>query len=210
MPYVYKITNLKNHKSYVGYTKRKDVLDRINEHFSPSIYENNNRPFYNAIKKYGRDNFTYDILYEGDNEEQTLLKEIEFIKLFGDYNIHEGGNIPPNQKGKTWKLSESTKQKMRKPKAPRTKEHTENLSKSLMGKIPWNKGKVGLQSCPWKGERRSPSMSTWKITKNDSEIIVDNLAYWCEQNGYNPSSVKYRYYGKTLPYKDILNIEKVK
>jgi group I intron endonuclease len=209
MPYVYKITNIKNQKSYVGYTKRKDVYDRIREHFSPSVYANDKRPFYNAVKKYGKENFTYEILHECVDESEALQKEIEFIKIYGDYNLHEGGNIPPNQSGKTWKLSEETKQKMRKPKQPRTEEHTKKLSLALIGKTPWNKGQKGLQVCPWKGQRRSPSMSTWKITKIDGEEIVENLVYWCEQNGYNASSVKYRYYGNSLPYKDILKIEKV-
>jgi group I intron endonuclease len=210
MPFVYKITNKKNKKSYVGYTKRKDVYNRIREHFSPSVYEKINKPFYNAIKKHGKNSFEYEILFESCNEQETIDKEIEYIKIYGDYNLHEGGNIPPSQKGKTWNLTEETKQKMRKPKVPRTKEHSEKLSKSLIGKTPWNKGKSGLQSCPWKGMRKSPSMSTWKITKKDKEIITDNLILWCEQNNYITSTVKYHYYNKSLPYKDILKIEKVK
>ena len=64
MPYVYKITNTKNGKSYVGYTKRSEITDRIREHFSPSVYENIHKPFYNAIKKYGKESFEIEILFE--------------------------------------------------------------------------------------------------------------------------------------------------
>ena len=50
----------------------------------------------------------------------------------------EGGEA--NQLGRTWKLSEETKEKMRKPKPPRSKEHREALSQAHIGKAPGNKG----------------------------------------------------------------------
>ena len=210
MPYIYKITNKLNDKSYVGYTNRENINDRISEHFSPSVYENINRPLYNSIKKHGKENFDVEILFEGLDEKEVLQKEIMFIEKFGDYNLHPGGNIPPNQKGKTWNLSEETKKRMSKPKSPRTEEHSKKLSESLKGKTPWNKGRIGVQESIWKGQRKSPMSSKWKITKEDSELIIENLVLWCEENGYSTSSVKYHYYGNKLPYRDILKIEKVK
>ena len=209
MPCVYKITNKINNKNYIGYTSRKDVKERIREHFSPSVYNNNHKPLYLSIKKYGKENFDYKILFESDDEEETLEKEKHFIKQMGDYNMHPGGNVPPNQKNKTWNLTEETKQKMRKPKAPRTKEHTYNLSRSLKGKEPWNKGKTGLQTSIWKEQRNSPMTSSWKITKNNTTNIIRNLALWCDENEYNKNTVKYHYYKNSWPYKDIQNIEKV-
>jgi group I intron endonuclease len=138
MPSIYKITNIINNKSYIGYTSRDNVQERISEHFSPSVYNvRDKRPLYSAIKKYGVNSFRWEVLYEGDD---ALDKEPEYITKYGDYNLHEGGNVPPSQKGKTWKLSEETKQKMRKPKSPFTEEHKKALSESKKGKIPWNKG----------------------------------------------------------------------
>ena len=209
MPYVYKITNNKTEKSYVGYTKRVNVEERIKEHFSPSVYEKNNKPFYNAIKKYGKESFRFEILFESSDEEETIQKEIEYIKLYGDYNLHEGGNVPPNQKDKHWSLSEETKIKMRKPKSPRSQEHKDNISKSLIGKIPWNKGKKETQISWCKGKRNSPMTSKWKIFKNNEVLTIENLVLWCEQNGYTTGTVKYHYYKKSWPYKDITKIEKV-
>jgi len=209
MPYVYKITNKINKKSYIVYTSRKDVDNRIREHFSLSVYENNNKPLYKSIKKYGRENFEVDILFEHDDEGITLLKEVEYIKIMGDYNLHPGGNVPPNQKNKTWKLSEETKNKMRKPKAPRTEEHTKKISDALKGKTPWNKNKTGVQESFWKGKRDSPRTCKWKIVKTDEELIIENLVLWCEENNYNTSTLKSKYYSNKFPYKDILHIEKV-
>ncbi len=138
MPSIYKIINKVNNKSYVGYTSRDNVELRIREHFSPSVYNGREkRPLYSAIKKYGVDSFDWEVLYEGDD---ALSKESYFIEKYGNYNLHEGGNVPPSQKGKTWKLSEETKDKMRKPKSPRTEAHNKAQSKSKKGQIPWNKG----------------------------------------------------------------------
>jgi group I intron endonuclease len=209
MPIIYKITNKVNNKSYIGYTKRTNVEHRIREHFSPSVFEKSDNPFYKAIRKYGKNSFKYEILFESDNESETLQKEIEYIKEFGDYNLHEGGNIPPNQTGKKWKLSDETKHKMRKPKPARTKEHQDKLSAALKGKIPWNKGKKGVQVSPWKGKRDSPRTLKWKIHMNGDTIITENLVLWCEKNGYNKNTVKGHYYNNSFPYKDIQKIEKV-
>ena len=210
MPYVYKIRNKLNNKCYIGYTSRCDVEHRIREHFSPSVYENNKKPLYNSIKKYGKENFDFKVLYESLNVIETLNMEKKFISEMGDYNIHPGGNVPPCQKGKTWKHSEESKMLMRKPKPPRTQQHAKNLSESLKGNIPWNKGKKGVQVSWNKGTRDSPMTSKWKITKQNEEFIIENLVLWCDENNYNKNTVKYHFYKNLWPYKDIEKIEKLK
>jgi group I intron endonuclease len=206
MDKIYCITNRINGKKYIGYTTRP-IEERINEHFAPSSHKSG-YAIHKAIKKYGKENFDYCILYEGKN---ALEKEDHFIKLLNcEYNMTPGGNKPPNQLGNKWNLTEETKQKMRKPKMPRTKKHSQNLSESLKGKIPWNKGKIGVQKSPWKGKRNSPMTRSWKITKNNKTIIIENLALWCDNNGYNKNTVKYHYYNNLWPYEEIQKIEKVK
>ena len=75
------------------------------------------QPFYNAIQKYGWDNFEHVILFENLTEEEAKEKEIELIaeyhsddKYYG-YNILKGGNM-----GKHgiygFKYSEESKRKM--------------------------------------------------------------------------------------------------
>lgn len=69
--------------------------------------------FYNAIQKYGFDNFVHEILFEGLIKEEAEQKEIELIakyqsnnREFG-YNIANGGNC-------TGTVSEETKKKISK------------------------------------------------------------------------------------------------
>ena len=57
---IYKITNKINGKSYIGLTD--DIKRRISEHKSKG--DTTNLLIDHVIKKYGKDNFTYEILEE--------------------------------------------------------------------------------------------------------------------------------------------------
>lgn len=96
MGYIYKITNLINNKIYIGQT-RFNVETRFNQH----LYEANKGelqyPLYQAIRKYGEENFKLDIIEEID---ETLLNEREqywiqyydsYIKNKKGYNCTYGG-----------------------------------------------------------------------------------------------------------------------
>lgn len=81
---VYKITNLKNLKSYIGCHETKDVND---------LYMGSGKLIKLAIKKYGLNNFKKEILVNCDSRELMLTKEIELIdKLKPEYNLHKGGS----------------------------------------------------------------------------------------------------------------------
>lgn len=113
---LYCIENALNGKKYVGFTSR-DVESRVNEHFHQAKYEYYNSKLYRAINKYGKENFKFYELYSGDD---ALEKEHGFVLLLGDYNVVDGGGLPPSRKGA--KLSEATKAK---------------ISASKKGQQPW-------------------------------------------------------------------------
>ena len=84
---VYKHTSPSN-KVYIGITS-KDVRQRWYNGFGyqTQLY------FFKAIVKYGWVNFKHEILYEGLNEEDAKLKEIELISKYNATDIHYGYNI---------------------------------------------------------------------------------------------------------------------
>lgn len=95
---IYKITNLINQKSYIG--QSIDIENRLKNHKKHAFTSNTkdkeyNKPLYCAIRKYGVDNFSYEIL-----EECTIVelnnKEIFYIELYDTYNkgynCNRGGN----------------------------------------------------------------------------------------------------------------------
>lgn len=87
---VYKITNLINHKLYIGITKRNPKI-RFNEHFS-----NKNELLYKAKEKYGKENFSLEIIEKDIPEDNIDEKERYYIKLYNSlvpngYNLSIGG-----------------------------------------------------------------------------------------------------------------------
>jgi group I intron endonuclease len=91
---VYKYTNLINGKIYIGQT-----MESIEMRAGHNGYKYRKCPyFYNAIKKYGWDNFTVEILQDNLTHEQANEFEVNYIKLFNSqdpnigYNISDGGN----------------------------------------------------------------------------------------------------------------------
>lgn len=87
MPKIYKVTNLKNNKIYIGQTNGKN-----------SSYKGSGKLLKRAFKKYGKNNFIIETITEG-NFNKTLLDslEIHYIHLYNSrnskigYNIHKGG-----------------------------------------------------------------------------------------------------------------------
>ena len=91
MAIVYQAINLVNGKSYVGFST--NFPKRKIAHKTKAV---NNSPthFHNAIRKYGWDNFEWNILYEG-KEEDARRKEMEYISsldtITNGYNLTIGG-----------------------------------------------------------------------------------------------------------------------
>ena len=92
--YIYKITNLINHKIYIGKTKHKNK--RWRKHISLSKdHDEKRKKFYlhKAIKKYGVKNFSYEIIDWFYNENICLKMETVYIKKFNSKNPNFGYNL---------------------------------------------------------------------------------------------------------------------
>lgn len=97
---IYLITNLVNGKKYVGFTVNSLRL-RFRQHIRDAHMNKFNMPIHKAILKYGKENFSIDLLYESENIQDTLsLKEAEFIIEHNSlspngYNLSSGGDGSP-------------------------------------------------------------------------------------------------------------------
>ena len=97
MTYIYCITNLINNKKYVGKTTMC-IQDRFKEHCWDSKKNRcNKRPLYNAMNKYGIENFTIEELEQIEDEIKLSEREIYWIKkleTYGSkgYNATKGGD----------------------------------------------------------------------------------------------------------------------
>ena len=89
--FIYRVSNTVSKKVYIG--KAKDCQQRWAEH-KRNAKENKQHPLYNAIRKYGVENFIFEILFETveelvDEQEKNLIDV--FSKYPQGYNLAEGG-----------------------------------------------------------------------------------------------------------------------
>lgn len=96
MAYIYCITNLINSKRYVGKTTTS-IEERWKEHCYDFQKERcNKRPLYDAMNKYGVENFMIEELEYVDSNSELSEREIYWIKELGTYgssgyNATKGG-----------------------------------------------------------------------------------------------------------------------
>jgi parallel beta-helix repeat protein len=116
---IYKITNLINEKIYIGAHSTNNLDD---DYFGSGKYISK------AIKKYGKENFTKEILCifstlkEMYDEESKLVNQ-EFIDLKNTYNCKLGGNATSSNFNGIWFYDKQNN----KHKLARTEEEIQNL-----------------------------------------------------------------------------------
>lgn len=104
--YVYLIQNILDGKAYIG--KSKNIKIRWSQHISKSKKKTTH--LYNAIKKYGKENFSLSILKECSTEEICYEYERVLISLFKLQDKNFGYNIADGGKGSSgFKVKEKTK-----------------------------------------------------------------------------------------------------
>ena len=118
MPIIYKVTNLKNGKFYIG--KHKNLDDD---------YLGSGLIIKKAVKKYGKDSFTKEILehcsYQNVNQQEKFwIRLLDATNRLIGYNITEGG-----EGGDTTTNN------------PNKKLISERISKALKGRISEKRGK---------------------------------------------------------------------
>jgi group I intron endonuclease len=78
--FVYKITNKLDNKSYIG--KTNNLKRRFNQHIKHKPAKGHNSYISNVIKKYGKDNFVFEVLEESLDAEYISTKEYEYIQKY--------------------------------------------------------------------------------------------------------------------------------
>lgn len=85
MPYIYKITNLINNKMYIGKTSYT-IDKRFKEHISDSKRKRcEKRPLYDAMNKYGIENFIVEEVEKIENDDIASEREQYWINKLRTY-----------------------------------------------------------------------------------------------------------------------------
>ena len=161
MSIIYEFVNNINKKVYVGQTI--DYKQRIRSH-KFNLNQNKNTPFYNALEKYGWENFLINIVEECE-ENKLNEREIYWINekksLYPNgYNLLKGGNQARHTDITKQKISNGRKG------IKFSESHIENLRKSHLGYVmpedqknkisESNKGKVVSEETKFKLKYSQP------------------------------------------------------
>ena len=155
---IYRATNIINNKAYIGFDSNWPT--RKGSHLRCAAKENYPHiAFYNAIRKYGADNFQWEIIYQSTDGAHTLtIMEPFFIKEFNSFLYAEdsmGYNMTLGGEGTLGRTQlKSSKEKIRDSQIGKIVPDTvcEKISKSKKGgkptsgsftegHVPWNKNK---------------------------------------------------------------------
>lgn len=121
---IYFIRNIINNKVYIG--SSKNLYRRVYEHMRLlNNGEHHSIHLQRSFDKYGKDSFIVEVFSTYENIDYIKRIEPLLIKLFNSSNDKYGYNITADFRGSHGMEF--------------TQERCQNISKSLMGKIPYNK-----------------------------------------------------------------------
>lgn len=221
---VYQHKNKINNKVYIGITSRspKERWGKNGNNYSSSPY------FYNAIKKYGWDNFEHNILYSNLSKEEACKKEQELIKFYNatnrkyGYNSTTGGEIfkmneevrqkiskklMGNKNGLGHKCSEEKKKKISDTQKGRvfTEEHKKHLSEAAKSRhVPCSENKKKKLSKNYPNKKPIYCLELNKVFESVQEcsrelgIPATNISKLCKGRGKTLKGYHLTYYNDTI------------
>ena len=183
---IYKITNTVSGKAYIGQTIHDAVKSRIYRHLNG--HSRGSQLVKRAIKKYGKDAFTYEILHDGIIPEFLDTLEIEAIEKFNTvapngYNLTTGGGGGSPSEETRRKISKSLKGKKQGPHSEEHRrkiglahkgkklshEHRKKLSEASIGRTAPNKGKPHSEEARLKMSEAKKGNTVWLGRKHTNE-----------------------------------------
>lgn len=219
--FIYKTTNLINHKTYIGIHQTENIDDA---YIGSGLY------FLRAVKKYGKENFKREILEFCSSYDELLDKERayvneDWIKDKSNYNLKTGGQSTGIlSKESKKKISNTLKAKyasgvlVQSGNAPyvATDEQKRQISETLKkryqetehhlkNKDPWNKGKKGVQ-VPWNKGLKTPQTGLSRkgvkigpMDENKKILISNSLIEYYKTNPHPTTGLEPWNKGIELP-----------
>ncbi len=197
---IYRVTNTINGKSYIGQTTQG--LDRRkHQHiYASSNGKQTRQSFISALRKYGNDNFVWEVLCRCDSREELDEMEFHYIMQFETYKI--GYNLTLGGFGASgYKWSEE-RRKMGNFQTglKRTEETKAKISRVHIGKK-WSdedrirmsierKGKYGGK--PQGGNMNNQYGKCWIYKLKESRLVAkEEMEYWLH-DGWNKGRASWR------------------
>lgn len=190
---IYIVKNKINGKIYIGQTT-KSLDKRISGHLKESKNDKSDRPFLNAIKKYGIDNFEWEVIDEASSLGELDEKEIYWINEHNSltpngYNVLGGGQkkiITSEEFCK--RISEGLKKSEKWQKTLNSNDYKEKVKNFIMsskGKkfTEEHKNKISQKNKFRLIEQNKNKSKSWILVDGENNILrIKNLEDFCQQN----------------------------
>ena len=190
---IYKVTNTVNGKVYIGQTIH-ELHKRQIKHFSKANEEKPSMYFHKALKKYGKDSFTWDIIEQCSSKRELDDMEFHYIKQYDSFK--NGYNMTLGGEGTIGRVcKESTKLKISKTKTG------VKFDAAMCAK--WSIAHKGRKKADAHVKAVATSVSRyWEITYPNGDIItIRNLEEFCRNNGLTSSGMAHVAYGRRSHHK---------
>lgn len=175
---IYKATNLINDKCYIGQTI-SSLAHRKRQHKCEAVNNYSNMILSKSIRKYGWENFSWEIICECSARKELNEKETFYIENYNTYtpngyNLTKGGD---GISGFHW--SEESKQKQRERNLGKklSEEHKKNISNGTIGKC----RKYSDETINKSIECRNGGMMFVDIAE-EMNIPVETIKWWYKRN----------------------------
>ena len=186
---VYAHINKINNKIYIGITRQK-----VEKRWQKGKGYIGCQHFFNAICKYGWDNFEHIILEDNLTEQQAKQKEMLYIKLYNTTNENFGYNMTIGGEGGLKYKNDNERQKARKETCKKYYNRNKNQIKKY---IEENKDKVKARTKKWEEENKDKLKEykkQWRI-KNKEKLLLKEEEYR-KKNEDKLKKYKKEYYEK--------------
>lgn len=190
---IYKATNKINGKVYIGQTVCSFHKRKL-KHFSKANEKKPSMHFHRALKKYGKSNFTWEIIENCNSKQELDDMEFHYIKQYDSFK--NGYNMTFGGEGTIGRVcKESTKRKISKTKTG-VKFDAEMRAK-------WSRVHKGRKKSKSHVKAVAKSVSRyWEITYPNGDVItIRNLEEFCRNNDLTPSGLAHVAYGRRTHHK---------
>lgn len=204
---IYKVVNKCNDKIYIGQTVNTIPIRRT-QHFHEAKYSRTEYVFHKALKKYGEENFKWEVVCKCRNNKVSDFLEEFFINRFNSfYGNGKGYNMTNGGRGFTGRHhSKETKKILKEKNSGRTQtqETKEKISEGLkkvyksgerinaMGMLGKKQSKKTRKKMSSSAIGNTNGSKIWNAIYDGENIEIKNLTMWCKENSYPFQKAQWR------------------